>query len=67
MLPIVLISFFLVLRDIKCSNILVDANRSVKLADFGLAKITKMNDIQSLQGSVFWMAPEVCLIFFTDF
>nr|XP_011458756.1 PREDICTED: mitogen-activated protein kinase kinase kinase 1-like [Fragaria vesca subsp. vesca] len=46
-------------RDIKCSNILVDANRSVKLADFGLAKITKMNDIQSLQGSVFWMAPEV--------
>ncbi|KAJ6809478.1 putative mitogen-activated protein kinase kinase kinase 1 [Iris pallida] len=47
-------------RDIKCANILVHANGSVKLADFGLAKeITKFNMLKSCKGSVYWMAPEV--------
>ncbi|RZC54288.1 hypothetical protein C5167_013149 [Papaver somniferum] len=46
-------------RDIKCANILVDANGSVKLADFGLAKTTKLNDVKSSKGTAFWMAPEV--------
>ncbi|CAL5414449.1 unnamed protein product [Camellia sinensis] len=43
--------------DIKCANILVHANGSVKLADFGLAKATELNDIKSC--SPHCMAPEV--------
>ncbi|OMO72854.1 hypothetical protein CCACVL1_17562 [Corchorus capsularis] len=46
-------------RDVKCANILVDASGSVKLADFGLAKAAKLNDVKSCKGTAFWMAPEV--------
>ncbi|KAL2231946.1 mitogen-activated protein kinase kinase kinase 1 [Sesamum indicum] len=46
-------------RDIKCANILVDTNGSVKLADFGLAKATNLNDVKSCKGTALWMAPEV--------
>ncbi|KAG4999580.1 hypothetical protein AAZX31_08G075900 [Glycine max] len=46
-------------RDIKCANILVNVRGQVKLADFGLAKATKFNDIKSSKGSPYWMAPEV--------
>jgi mitogen-activated protein kinase kinase kinase len=56
-------------KDIKCANILVDRNGTVKLADFGCSKqleltinsYTNKSNVmtKSLFGSVPWMAPEV--------
>ena len=55
-------------RDIKGANILVDNKGSVKISDFGISKRIEASTLGagkkgaqrvSLQGSVFWMAPEV--------
>ncbi|PNS17015.1 hypothetical protein CAC42_4979 [Sphaceloma murrayae] len=61
-------------RDIKGANILVDNHGSVKISDFGISKRVestlrtssaaagvkgRAGPRVSLQGSVFWMAPEV--------
>ncbi|THU80821.1 Pkinase-domain-containing protein [Dendrothele bispora CBS 962.96] len=53
-------------RDIKGANILVDNKGGVKISDFGISKKVDVQALSgnrahrpSLQGSVFWMAPEV--------
>ncbi|KAJ7709866.1 hypothetical protein B0H17DRAFT_915161 [Mycena rosella] len=52
-------------RDIKGANILVDNKGGIKISDFGISKKVEDNlggnrmHRPSLQGSVFWMAPEV--------
>ncbi|KAH8821657.1 BcSTE11, mitogen-activated protein kinase [Xylogone sp. PMI_703] len=56
-------------RDIKGANILVDNKGGIKISDFGISKKIEATNIlsgpannknrPSLQGSVFWMAPEV--------
>jgi serine/threonine protein kinase len=44
-------------RDIKCDNILVETNGSVKLADFGQSK--QASAMCTVTGTVCFMAPEV--------
>lgn len=53
-------------RDIKGGNILVDNKGQAKISDFGISKQIQeevlssvVSQRASLQGSVFWMAPEV--------
>jgi len=50
-------------RDLKADNILLDLDGTCKISDFGISKKSDNiygNDItNSMQGSVFWMAPEV--------
>ncbi|KAK1371897.1 MEKK [Heracleum sosnowskyi] len=45
-------------RDINCANILIDANGTLKLSKFGIAKARKLYD-DCVEGRACWMAPEV--------
>ncbi|KAI8930123.1 kinase-like domain-containing protein, partial [Entophlyctis helioformis] len=52
-------------RDIKGGNILIDEDGWTKISDFGISKKNKYsmayryNSRMSIQGSIYWMAPEV--------
>lgn len=45
-------------RDLKCANILIDQNSTIKLSDFGLSSLVNSKSTQCV-GSPYWMAPEL--------
>ncbi|KAF8632574.1 hypothetical protein AX15_001784 [Amanita polypyramis BW_CC] len=46
-------------RDLKADNILVEMSGVCKISDFGISKRTDDDAHTAMQGTVFWMAPEV--------
>ena len=50
-------------RDLKSDNLLIDLDGVCKISDFGISKKSRdiyANDAEmSMQGTIFWMAPEV--------
>lgn len=53
-------------RDVKTENVLLDNHRTLKIADFGVARVEAQNprDMTGETGTLGYMAPEV-LPFFT--
>ena len=53
-------------RDIKGANILRDSYGNVKLADFGASRrlqtIRSLSCVKSVQGTPYWMSPEVSMV-----
>lgn len=49
-------------RDVKTENMLLDIYRTLKIADFGVARVEAQNprDMTGNTGTLGYMAPEVC-------
>ena len=53
-------------RDVKTENMLLDSQRTLKIADFGVARVEAQNprDMTGETGTLGYMAPEVSFILF---
>lgn len=52
-------------RDVKSENMLLDTQRTLKIADFGVARVEAQNprDMTGETGTLGYMAPEVGICF----
>lgn len=52
-------------RDVKAENMLLDTQRTLKIADFGVARVEAQNpkDMTGETGTLGYMAPEVLFFF----
>ncbi|XP_066106730.1 serine/threonine-protein kinase MARK2-like [Saccopteryx bilineata] len=48
-------------RDLKLENILVDANKNIRITDFGLGRKVQRDELKTYCGTVNCMAPEMLL------
>ncbi|KAK8461886.1 hypothetical protein SEVIR_1G110025v4 [Setaria viridis] len=50
-------------RDLKTANLLMDENKVVKVADFGVARVKDQSGVMTAEtGTYRWMAPEVYIV-----
>ncbi|KAG6853853.1 hypothetical protein C0991_000614 [Blastosporella zonata] len=56
-------SNYIIHRDLRAENILVQEDGTCKISDFAVSKFVKQDGLAytALQGSTFWMAPEVII------
>lgn len=52
-------------RDVKTENMLLETNKTLKIADFGVARVEAQNpqDMTGETGTLGYMAPEVCNVY----
>lgn len=46
-------------RDIKCANLFLDKNGTIKLGDLNVSKVAKFGLLQTQTGTPYYCSPEI--------